>query len=453
MSAQRRLIRIVHKSKRATRFDVIVIGAGAAGLAAASTLSNAGKSVCLLEGRDRVGGRIFSRLEPQALVPLELGAEFVHGRSPVTSRWLRRFNTPLMDASQTRFSLLGGKPVHADRMFDEMKAALARVRRPVRDLAFADFLSGPARKSLSPSLRAFARTLVEGFDAADATRVSTLEILGEWSGSSAADAPTFRPQGGYGRLVNAIAADLDPERVELRLKTVVNEVHWEEGGVAVLASRYHRAQQFSARAAVVTLPLGVLQLPAQSPHAVRFEPELTEKHTALRGLASGPVIKVMLQFNTAFWERLANGKFRDAAFFHARGAPFPTFWTQLPLRAPILAAWCAGPNAARMAGLDESQIVAQALSSVEQLFGRRSGAIAQLRGAYLHDWQADPFACGAYSFVTVGASAARMTLARALKKTLYFAGEASDTSGAAATVAGALRSGERAAQRMLGNDV
>lgn len=435
--------------KNKTRFDAVVIGAGAAGLAAAAKLSHAGKSVCIVEARDRIGGRILSRVEPGVAIAIELGAEFVHGRSPATSLWLRRFNTPLIDTSQKRFSIRHGEIEAADSIFDEMKSGLARSRRPKRDLAFADFLDGPARRLLSARAREFARTLVEGFDAADATRVSTLEILKEWSGSSAADAPTFRPQGGYGRLVSAIAADLDPSRVHLHLDTVVHEVNWQRGAVAVRARRFGRPVEFEAPRAIVTLPLGVLQLPESSPYAVRFDPPLKQKQSALAGLASGPVIKVLLQFREPFWEELDDGRFRDAAFFHAPGAPFPTFWTPLPLRVPLLAAWCAGPNATRLAGLDASHIVARALDSLTMLFGMRIDAMAQLRGAHLHDWQADPFACGAYSFVTVGASGARRALARPIQDTLYFAGEATDTGGEAATVAGALQSGERAAQRVM----
>jgi len=434
---------------RHPRFDAIVIGAGAAGLAAASTLAEGGARVCIVEARDRLGGRIFSRIEADVPIALELGAEFVHGRSPATSRWLRRFNTPLVDASQNRFSVRDGKLADADRLFDEMKAGLARVRRPTKDVAFADFLDGPARTVLSPQARKFARTLAEGFDAADATRASTIEILKEWSGSSAADAPTFRPQGGYGELISAIAADLDPTRVHLHLNTVVNEVAWRPGSVVVRGMHFGQRHEFKAPRAIITLPIGVLQLPPQSPHAVRFDPPLKQKEEALAGLASGPVIKVLLQFREAFWEALDGGRFRDAAFFHARGAPFPTFWTPLPVRAPILVAWCGGPNAARLAGLEDAQVLAYALESLTMLFGRRSGALDQLRAAYVHDWQADPYACGAYSFVTVGARSARQALARPLRDTLYFAGEAADIGGEAATVAGALQSGERAARSIL----
>jgi monoamine oxidase len=439
----------VTNKQRTPHFDVIVLGAGAAGLAAASTLADAGLRVCLLEARDRIGGRIFSRVEPEVPIAVELGAEFVHGRSPATSRWLRRFNTPLIDASQTRFSIRNGELEDADRIFDEMKSGLAGLRRPTKDLSFADFLDGPARKALSPRAREFARTLVEGFDAADATRASTLEILEEWSGSSAADAPTFRPQGGYGELIGAIAADLDPARVYLHLNTRVTEVRWQRGKATVKTWQLGQPIEFNARCVLVTLPLGVLQLPSSSPHAVRFDPPLHEKQRALEGLAAGPVIKVMLHFREAFWEELDNGRFRDAAFFHAPGAPFPTFWTPLPIRAPLLAAWCAGPNAAKLAGFDESQIVARAFESLAALFGQKATGLDQLRAARVHDWQADPFACGAYSYVTVGASGARKALARTLQNTLYFAGEAADAKGEAATVAGALQSGARAARSIV----
>jgi monoamine oxidase len=439
----------VDNPKRKRSFDVVVIGAGAAGLSAAAILAEHGQRVCIVEARARIGGRILTRNEPDVPIPLELGAEFIHGRSPVTLRWLRRFNTPIVDASRTRFSIRRGKLEDADSVFDEMKVGLERVRRPTKDIAFADFLDGPARKTLSPAARAFARTLVEGFDAADATRASTREILQEWSGSSAADAPTFRPQHGYGGLVTAIAGDFDPTRVHLHLNTIVNEVNWRRGAVTVHATHIDQPVRFDATRAIVTLPIGVLQLPQQSPHAVRFDPILRDKRRALAGLAAGPVIKVMLKFREAFWEELHAGKFRDVAFLHAPAAPFPTFWTALPVRAPVLAAWCAGPNAARLSGVGESQIVARALDSVATLLGNRWQIMSQLSGAHVHDWQADPFACGAYSFVTVGGSGARAALARPVQSTLFFAGEAADAKGEAATVAGALQSGERAAKQIL----
>lgn len=428
-------------------FDVLVIGAGAAGLSAAAELSAAGLTVCMLEARDRVGGRVFTRHEVNLPVALELGAEFIHGESPDTFGWLAKANSGIVDAAHARWRLDAGKLRQGDEVFEDLKRGLEKIRKPRRDVPFSEFLDANKRV-LSPASRQFARTLVEGFDAADATRVSTLATLASWAGESAADAPTFRPLNGYSALFGALQSSLHPQRVQLQLNTVVREVRWKRGAVTVEGTRQGQPFSLSAPRAIVTLPLGVLQLPSQAPGAVQFMPALKAKHAAFAGLASGPVIKVVLRFGTAFWERLDDGRYRDGAFFHAPNAAFPTFWSMLPMRSPVLAAWAAGPNAARLAGVDESEIIKRALDSLQMIFGKRANVHGQLQAAYLHDWQADPFARGAYSFVTVGGLHARRQLGEPIQNTLYFAGEAADEA-AGATVGGALASGKRAAWQAI----
>jgi monoamine oxidase len=432
-------------------FDTLIIGAGAAGLAAAAELTSAGKRVCVFEARDRIGGRIFTRREPDVSVPLELGAEFIHGKSPAVFEWLNKSRSPVADASQSRWSVEKGKLTQAQDVFEEMKQGLERIRKPRNDLPFSEFLDGPARGKLSPRAREFARTLVEGFDAADATRVSTLQILEEWAGESAADAPTFRPVNGYGALLEALQGALDPQQTQLQLNSIVHEVRWKRGSVTITGMQQGRPFAMSAAQAIVTLPLGVLQLPPQTPGAVRFAPALNAKQKALNGLAAGPVIKVILRFRSAFWETLDDERYRKGAFFHSPKAPFPTFWSSLPVRTTVLVAWTAGPNAARLAGSSQAEIVQLALDSLETIFGKRANVRAQLQGAYLHDWQADIFACGAYSYVIAGNTGARKALATPIQGTLFFAGEATDVE-AAATVTGALQSGKRAAQQVLASN-
>ena len=148
-------------------------------------------------------------------------------------------------------------------------------------------------------------------------------------------------------------------------------------------------------------------------------------------------------------EALDGGRYSDAAFFHAPGASFPTFWSMLPVRAPLLTGWAAGPSAARLSGLGEAVIVRAALAGLRTVFGKRAAVAKRLRAAYVHDWQSDPFARGAYSYVTVGGREARERLAAPLRSTLFFAGEAAAIGGESATVAGALQSGERAAEQAL----
>src|SRR5262245_32801924 len=128
-------------SKINNEYDVIVVGAGAAGLAAAAHLSRNGKSVCVLEARDRIGGRILSMRPRGAAVPLGLGAEFIHGESPSIFEQLRLAGDVAIDAAQTRYRVPHhGRMKHAEDLFETMKERLESIPRPRVDLPFAEFL-------------------------------------------------------------------------------------------------------------------------------------------------------------------------------------------------------------------------------------------------------------------------------------------------------------------------
>jgi monoamine oxidase len=431
-------------------WDVVIIGAGVSGLAAAGELRKSGLSVLILEARDHVGGRTWTRHEPDLSAPIELGAEFIHGRIPETFELLREVGKAALDTSGAHWTLRDGKLVqNTEDMFDQIQKALERSRvlkQP--DISFETWLSRSGQYGLSSEAAAMARAFAEGFDAADPARVSAHFIAEEWSSGGMLDSPQFRPLGGYSSVLAALAGALDREHIRLQLQTVVREVRWTQGSVEIDA--VFLDQPFSVRAgcAIVTLPLGVLQAPAGGQGAVRFVPELEAKRAALEGLASGPVLKLSLRFRNSFWDELDGGRYRDAAFFHSAATAFPTFWTSLPLRAPLLTAWVGGPKAARLSAAEMPDIVRQALQSLSTVFRRRAYREFQLEAAYLHNWQTDPFARGAYSYVTVGGGDARRSLAEPLEDTLFFAGEATDTKSEAATVTGALQSGERAAREV-----
>jgi monoamine oxidase len=174
------------------------------------------------------------------------------------------------------------------------------------------------------------------------------------------------------------------------------------------------------------------------------------KREALRGLASGAVVKLLLRFSEPFWRAVRDGRYRDASFFHVPAGRIPTFWTAAPETAPLLVAWAGGPRALHLSELESpADITRTALAGVQSLFGADIDVASHLEGYYYHDWQHDPWARGAYSYVLVNGAGARAALAEPVEDTLFFAGEATDTADEAGTVTGALESGVRAAREVL----
>lgn len=429
-------------------FDVIVLGAGAAGLAAASELLSAGRSVLVLEARDRVGGRIWTRREAALAAPIELGAEFIHGPAPVTRALLAKSGTAAVESPDSHWSLQAGKLLERNHLLGQIQQAMRQNNiLASQDMSLDEFLERHVR-SLGSEERQFARTMAEGFDAADTSRASARALCAEWTGDSLGGVPQSRPRDGYESvLAPLVAALLSNERARLRLQAVVESVHWSRGSVEV--SGHFIGRPFAARAprAIIALPLGVLQQSPPAAGSVGFAPALTRKDAALSGLESGAITKVVLRFASSFWQRIDGGRYRDASFFHAPSAPVPTFWTSLPVQAPLLVAWAGGPRTLTL-GPEPASIVQAALASLEALFGAEADARGRLDGYYYHDWQSDCFARGAYSYVLVGGSDARRKLAEPLEATLFFAGEATDSE-EGGTVTGALRSGMRAAGEVL----
>jgi monoamine oxidase len=447
MPASKRSSRPLNSGPPDQSAEVIVIGAGAAGLAAAAELAQAGRTVLVLEARERIGGRCWTRREPGLAVPIELGAEFIHGAAEVTHALMSKAGTTSIDSGRLQRFLLegdkrGGKLRAGDGFAEAKKAVRQTSTLRKKDISFAAFLRG--REDLSEKTKAMATLMVEGFDAADPRRASARAIAEEWGGAEMG-ASQPRPLGGYGPLLGWLAGSLDPALVRIQLQTVVSEIRWKRGAVEVEGRFLDRPFRARARQAVVTLPLGVLQS-----RSVRFVPHLKEKQKSLRALASGPVVKAAFHFRRAFWEK----KCPDVAFFHAPGSAFPTFWAQLPLHSPVLIGWAGGPKASRLAGLETREVIRRASASLEALFGPLfgSGAVeSQLQAVLVQDWQKDPYALGAYSYVLVNGDGARESLAAPLDDTLFFAGEATSVE-QAGTVAGALESGTRAARELAGLD-
>jgi monoamine oxidase len=399
-----------------------VIGAGAAGLEAARSLHALGIDTLVLEARSRIGGRAFTKQTPDGTFPIELGAEFVHENNAVMAALLRETGVQTVEIGMD-------DEEDVPDVWAATERVLARVNPHAADCSVDAFL-----KSLQGSVAAEdideARMLIEGFDAAISDDAGVLAIAREWQ--SDANDRQSRLAGGYAPLMQYLARLIDDR---IMLDACVERIEWARTGVSVHALRYGEQLQIRARAAVITVPAGVLYN-----SGIRFSPPLpAQKRKALAGIAMGPVIKVMLQFRTIFW---------DGGFFQApREYGFPTVWSREPQQAPVLAAWAGGDAAQTLRESARDPIVA-ALDACQAIFPNVD-VRAQLAAAHYHDWQADPFALGAYSYLRVGAADARQSLGEPLDGVLFFAGEA--TSGVyAGTVAGALESGARAAAQASG---
>jgi monoamine oxidase len=129
---------------------------------------------------------------------------------------------------------------------------------------------------------------------------------------------------------------------------------------------------------------------------------------------------------------------------------FPTWWTTNPAKSPIITAWAPFRCAERLTGKSQSFVVEHSLQTLSTLLRVSQSELQNMLGdAHFHDWQTDPFSRGAYSYGKVGANEAQQILTEPIHDTLYFAGEATDTTGNNGTVHGAIASGHRAAKQIL----
>jgi len=432
--------------------DILIVGAGVAGLAAARELSAAHRHVVVLEARNRIGGRINTHFDR---FPIELGAEFVHGKPPETLTIVERAHLALKRVPNLHWHLHDGILTKSPEFWSKIEKLthdMSEYTGP--DEAFSEFLDDYQRKTKIEDIRSIATLYVEGFHAAHADNVS---VHGLNKTNKAADEidddKQFRLPNGYSRLAQSLHDDAVARGASFHLNTVVEEVNWMRGQIEVLTTAHER---FTARRLLVTLPLPLLQKSDQ----VRFNPPLVEKQNAANKLAMGVVIKVLLRFREPFWKDLrvpgegdSTTDLKDFAFIQAPDQLLPTWWTQFPLDRPLLAGWAGGTRAERLLGESDDALLDYALESLTHILRTPKAILEELlEEFYMHNWQHDPCSGGAYSYIPIHGTDAQSELAQPLEDTLFFAGEATNTEGHQGTVHGAIATGLRAAREILAAD-
>jgi hypothetical protein len=205
--------------------ETIVIGAGAAGLAAARTLSDAGRTVTVLEARPRIGGRILTLHDQEWPLPVELGAEFLHGEAEATREIARRAGLRVVELPDEHVWVERGRIRPTGEVWTQLGKALRRIDTRGADVSLEAFL---ARHKVPGPARALARLFVEGYYAAHVDRISARSLA---SGAEEMDEPQrqYRLADGYFGVVEWLRAGLDPERAQVRLGCAVEEVRWRRG--------------------------------------------------------------------------------------------------------------------------------------------------------------------------------------------------------------------------------
>jgi len=415
--------------------DVLVIGGGIAGLAAARQLTSAGQHVTLLEARDRLGGRIFTQRTPE--YPVEMGAEFVHGRPEEILALAAEAAIPIVPVEGNFRRKINGTWTDAGRLMAKVEQLFESMPADEPDQSFQHYLD---RGGASEEVRQQVLRYIEGFHAADPALISVHSLIRDNRAEEAIRRDRqFRIASGYESLVRAMKDRIDRKRCDVVLQSVVTEIHWRPGEAVARTVN----AEFHAARAIITLPLGVLKA-----NSVVFSPALPEKQNAINFLEMGPAVHVSLCFPEKFWER--QPEMADMSFLFTEDPQFPTWWTTNPLPYPILTGWAAGNHAVALGGQSNDAIVRSAVQALARILGVDDREIhRQMIGAYAHDWQSDPFSRGAYSYTVVGGIDAARALATPVAETLYFAGEATNSDGYNGTVHGAIATGYRAAQEML----
>jgi monoamine oxidase len=440
--------------------DLIVVGAGAAGLSAAAEVGRSGFSVQIVEARSRIGGRMFTLRDPVWKVPIELGAVFIHGLPPEIWKPVEKQESDIVEVVGEPWCSVKGQ-ISRCNFFSSVESILKKMSCRGHDESFLSFLDRRFPNSTANSKKQEARSralaYVTGFNAADPDRVGVHWLVQSMRAEERIEGDrAFRSKNGYDGLLDIFRQELIETGACVQTETIVESIAWSKGRAVVNAHQGRKSLRLVAKRVLVTLPLGVLQASGRHSGAIRFTPNLPlKKLQALKTLQMGKAIRVTLRFRTRFWDTIRPDKNNRKTLSHmnylfTQDDWFPTWWTRMPDEVPIVTGWAPARSAERLSGKSQSFVVGQALRSLASALMVRLGRLESLLDdAYFHDWQNDPFSRGAYSYGAVGSDGAQRDLASPLENTLFFAGEASDTTGHNGTVHGAMASGHRAASQIL----
>jgi monoamine oxidase len=418
-------------------YDLIIIGAGAAGLMAANELAKTGKNITVLEAKNRIGGRIHTINHPQFSMPVEMGAEFEHGNLELTHKLVKEAGTELYKVvgkiwRQERNILKEGDDFIED--YDLLEEAFKKLED---DISVADFFNKYLSQPNHSRLRGTLHGYVEGYNAADVNTASAFTLKEDLEN---AGNDQYRIEGGYVTVVDYLANELKKMGASVFLETAVQKINWKKNFVLIQTTK----GEFTAKKILVTVSLGVLQQ-----EIIKFVPEIPSKIKVAKTMGFGNVIKFIYQLKLPFWEEqtIVGKRSTPNLGFLFSEQTVPTWWSQLPKKDSILTGWIGGPVTKKYQNLDENALADLGLNSIASVYNISKEEVKKMVITYLiKDWGKDTESGGAYSFDTINAEDKRQQLSKPLEDTIYFAGEALAETTETGTVEAALESGKHAAE-------
>ena len=260
-------------------FDVVVVGAGAAGLMAAWELVQTGTHTAVIEARDYVGGRIHTIDDDSFELPVELGAEFVHGDLELTKLILKKAGVDTYDVKGEIWQNQQASLDEQSDFIEDYSALNKKFKEVKQDISVAEFFEKHLQGKEFEELRFSLKNYVEGYYAADINKASTFSLRDELTNS---DDQQYRVEGGYIKLVDYLFQQTKQKGVEFFLSHPVKDIQWKKDEVHVVTGRGN----FSARKILITVPIGVLQS-----ELIQFSPAIAATIDASKNWASARLLK------------------------------------------------------------------------------------------------------------------------------------------------------------------